>query len=172
MYVASCQVVAEMICQQFPEFDTGSINALLNGLALVLQVGYILFSRWYFVLIVFGFMVYATTLNDSLAKTLVVFGVFSYILSPFLAEVMDTSVGIEAFLHETSFGAAVLAVSDIEVMSVLLAAAEAVGAICVLSGAVMYLTKPSRELEVRGRSLVVRALVLFVCLSFLSLTFL
>ncbi|MBE0527339.1 MAG: hypothetical protein IH631_10380, partial [Candidatus Thorarchaeota archaeon] len=47
---------------------------------------------------------------------------------------------------------------------------DAVGAICCLTGAILYFTKTAGDLESKGRSLVVRSLILFAILAYFHVT--
>ena len=156
---------------QFP-FEFGFPTDWLNAVNSVLNVLYALSLRGYLLLLLGGFVVYATGLSDTSAKLLVGIGVFLYVLGPLATNLMGSLIGFETITAETARSAWVdlFGVSDMEIVDLLLWVGEIVAAICCLTGAILYFTPTSGELGSRGRSLIVRSLLLAPVLVFLHVT--
>jgi hypothetical protein len=143
----------------------------LDAFGQLLHVLYALSIRGYLLLLLGGFIVYATGLSDSLAKMLVGVAVFLYFLGPFATNVVGGFMGIETINMETAAAAwlNLFGMNDAEIVKLLLYIGNIVAATCCLVGAILYLTPTSKDLESRGRSLVVRALLLAPVLVFFQI---
>lgn len=142
-----------------------------NTLSQVLNVLYALSIRGYLLLLLSGFIVYATGLSDTFAKMLVGVGIFFYFFGPFATNVMGSFMGIETITMETAASAwlDLFGMSDAEIVTLLLWVGELVAAVCCLLGAILHLTPTSKDWESRGRSLVVRSLMLAPILVFFQI---
>jgi hypothetical protein len=60
--------------------------------------------------------------------------------------------------------------SDADLIFTIMWIGDAVGAICCLTGAILYFTKAAGDLESKGRSLIVRSLILFAILAYFHIT--
>ena len=144
----------------------------LNMMNNILRVLYALSIRGYLLLLLAGFVVYATGLSDTFAKLLVGMGVFIYILGPLATNLMGSFIGFETITMEAARSAWIdlFGMSDLEIETLLLWIGEVVAAVCCLAGAILYFTPTSGELASRGRSLIVRSLLLAPLLVFFHVT--
>ncbi len=148
----------------FP-FWSETISQILNiFLALTLR-GYLLF-------VLLGFMVYLTGLSDGFAKTLVVLGIILYLVGPHVLHLVSGIAGIEAptLTEATLAWAGFSDLTDSELIALLLSFGDTLAAIGMLSGAILYFVPSSSELNSKGRSLMVRALMLAPVLVFLHVS--
>jgi hypothetical protein len=138
----------------------------------ILNVLYALSIRGYLFLLLAGFIVYATGLSDTLAKILVGAGIFIYFLGPLATNLMGSLIGLETISMESATAAwsDLIGLSANEIVSLLIWVGEIVAATCCLAGAILYFTPTSRDLESRGRSLIVRSLILAPLLVFFNVT--
>lgn len=146
---------------QFPENWFVTIGQILN-------VAFALAIRGYLVFVLVGMMIYATGLSDGLAKSLVVLGIALYIGGPFVVNLFGQFSGIEPITLESATTAWVqlLGMTDAEFISLLVWMGDAVAAICILVGAILYFTPSASDMTGKGRSLIVRALLLAPVLAF------
>jgi hypothetical protein len=144
----------------------------LDTVGQILNVLYALSIRGYLFLLLAGFIVYATGLSDTLAKILVGSGIFIYILGPLATNLMGSLIGLDTISMEgaTTAWSELFGLSANEIVSLLIWIGEIVAATCCLAGAILYFTPTSKDLESRGRSLIVRSLILAPLLVFFHVT--
>ncbi len=134
----------------------------------ILVVAYVLCVRFYYVFLVIGLVVYASTLSDSAAKGSIIIGIVFYVLGNILGTIVDVE-NIALLLANVDFiPAQLLKLSDVETLPLVYAFGSAICAICVLVGAITYFTHLSPEMERTGKRLIVRSLIvltIFVSLS-------
>jgi hypothetical protein len=146
---------------QLPENWFTTINQILNVLFALAIRGYLIF-------VLVGMIIYATGLSDGLAKSLVILGVALYFGGPLIANLFGQFSGIETITLESATTAwlQLVGMTDAELMSLLVWLGDAVAAICVLVGAILYFTPNASDMTARGKSLIVRALMLAPVLAF------
>ena len=137
------------------------MTLILNGL-------YALAIRGYLILVILGLIVYATGLSDDLAKGLVAFGIGLYLFGPIIVNLFASSAAIGPVTPQSAtltwldlFG-----MSDSEMIYLLVWIGDIVAATCCLAGAILYFTPSDKGLTERGKSLIVRALILAPILAF------
>lgn len=140
----------------------------LNTLGEILNVLFALAIRGYFIFVLIGMMVYATGLSDGLAKSLVILGVALFFGGPIITNLFGYISGVEPITLESATSAwlHLLGMTDAEFVTLLVWFGDAVAAICLLVGSILYFTPTANELTGRGRSLMVRALMLAPLLAF------
>jgi len=128
--------------------------------------------RGYLLLVLVGFMIYLTGLNDGLAKALVVVGVIIYIAGPYVIGFFAAMAGVQTLTIEsaTSTWLSLFGMADSEMVAMLLFLGDILFAICTLSGAILYFTPSSNDLKAKGHSLMVRALMLAPVLVFFNVS--
>ena len=146
---------------QLPENWFITINQILNVLFALAIRGYLIF-------VLVGMIIYATGLSDGLAKSLVILGVALYFGGPFIVNLFGQFSGIEIITLESATTAwlHLVGMTDAELVSLLVWMGDAVAAICVLVGAILYFTPNANDMTARGKSLIVRALMLAPILAF------
>jgi hypothetical protein len=151
-------------------FDTG-FPQWVETLGDVFKVLLALAIRGYLIFLLLGFMIYATTLNDSLSKALITIAILLYFVAPFLIELFAGFAGAEPITLENATRAwlETFGLTDGEFVNLLVTLGECVAAVCVLIGAILYFTPSSNELKARGQSLMVRSLILAPILIFFQI---
>jgi hypothetical protein len=140
----------------------------LPALEEILTVLYALAIRGFLIFILVGFIVYTTTYVDGLGKFLVAAGVFLYFGGPILVNLLAQIATLEII----SFDAATIAwtnlvgMPDADIIYTIVWIGDLVGAICLLTGAILHFTKTASDLEAKGKSLIIRSLILFAVLSY------
>jgi len=149
-------------------FDLQLPDAWFSTVYDILNVFFALAIRGYIIFVLIGMMVYATGLSDGLAKILVGFGVVLYFGGPFILNLFGQLSGVETITIEsaTTTWLSVVGMTDTELISLLVWLGDAVAAICILVGAILYFTPNANDLTGRGKSLMVRALMLAPVLAF------
>lgn len=147
--------------QPFPSWWFSVLETVLNA-------AYAIAIRGYLLIVLIGLMLYMTGMCDELGKILVVGGVGIYLVGPYLVSLFAAVAGIEPITLESATSAwlKVFAMSDSELIALIVTLAEVLAAICCLAGAIMYFVPSSNELRSRGQSLIVRALILAPVLVF------
>ncbi|MHA1864595.1 MAG: hypothetical protein ACTSWA_12560 [Candidatus Thorarchaeota archaeon] len=148
--------------------EFGPPEIWFSTLTLILNVVYAIAIRGYLIFVLIGFIVYATTYGDGLGKFLVGAGFFLYFAGPLLANLFAQAAAIEPLTFESAtltwlgfFG-----MSDADMIYTVVWFGSAVAAICCLTGAILYFTKAAGDFESKGKSLIIRSLILFAILSF------
>jgi hypothetical protein len=140
----------------------------LPTLEQILTVLYAVAIRGYLIFLLIGFIVYTTTYVDGFGKFMVGAGLFLYFAGP----IIINSFAQLATLELVSFETATLAwtnlvgMPDADLIYTIVWIGDLVGAICLLTGAILYFTKAAGDLETKGKSLIIRALILFAVLSY------
>lgn len=134
----------------------------------VLNVLYALSIRGYLILVLVGLMIYVTGLSDGVAKTLVIFGIATYFLGPIIVNVFADFSAVEPVTPQSATLAwlDMFGMSDADMIFLIVWIGEIVVAICCLTGAIFYFTPTANDLTSRGKSLIVRALILAPVLAF------
>ena len=137
----------------------------------ILTVLYAVAIRGYLIFLLIGLIVYTTTYVDGLGKFMVGASLFLYFAGP----IIINSLAQLATLEQVSFENATMAwtnlvgMPDADIIYTMLWIGDLVGAICLLTGAILYFTKTSSDLEIKGKSLIIRSLILFAILSYFHL---
>ena len=154
-----------------PPFDSSSFEAWQGIMENILNLFFVLSMKGYILLLVLGFMVYATTLGDSFAKTLVVLSVFFYFAGPLVVNMFANSAGLAIMSIDdaTQIWVQTFGLTDAELLYVLLAIGDFVAAVVILVGAILYFNPSSSDLKSKGHSLIVRGLILLPVLAFVYL---
>jgi hypothetical protein len=149
-------------------FDLQLPDAWFSTVYDILNMFFALAIRGYLIFVLIGMMVYATCLSDGLAKVLVGFGIVLYFGGPFILNLFGQLSGVETITIEsaTTTWLRVVGMTDTELISLLVWLGDAVAAICILVGAILYFTPNANDLTGRGKSLMVRALMLAPVLAF------
>ncbi len=162
------------ILQVPPPIDMGPLQSLLDTVSEALRFLYVFITRWYFIFVVLGFIVYATTLYDSTAKVMVSFGIIAFFIGPFMAGLIaGMPLGSTVVADGNVMMMDVFGMTDGDLMFLLLSFADLVAATCILIGAIMHFTQPSHDMIERGKSLMTRGIILlFVCVIMYAQPFL
>ncbi len=150
-------------------FDLQMPENWFNTISDILNVFFALAIRGYLIFVLIGFMVYATGLSDGLAKFLVGLGIVLYFGGPIIVNLFAQFSGVETITLESATTAWLqfVGMSDVELISLLVWLGDAVAAICLLVGAILYFTPNANDMTGKGKSLMVRALMLAPILAFL-----
>ena len=134
----------------------------------ILNVVYVLAIRGYLIFVLIGLMIFATGFSDGLAKGLVAFGIILYFGGPFIVNLFAQFSGVEPITIEgaTMAWLRIVGMTDAELITVLVWLGDAIASLCLLAGAVLYFTPSAKDLESRGKSLMVRALMFAPILAF------
>ncbi|MFW9814082.1 MAG: hypothetical protein ACFFF9_16585 [Candidatus Thorarchaeota archaeon] len=134
----------------------------------ILNVAYVLTIRGYLIFVLIGLMIFATGFSDGLSKGLVAFGVVLYFAGPFIVNLFAQFSGVETITLEsaTIVWLRIVGMTDAELIAVLVWLGDAIASLCLLAGAVLYFTPSAKDLESRGKSLMVRALMFAPVLAF------
>jgi hypothetical protein len=147
------------ILLQLP-FEDSPIQSWFQTVELILNVLYALSVRGYLILVLVGFIIYASGVSDGLSKVLVAFGVVLYFVGPII---LDLFAATSAWL-------ALFGLTDTALLAILVTTGGIVAAVCFLVGAILYFTPTSNDLKSRGYSLMVRASILVPILTFFHVT--
>jgi len=160
------EVVSTVMAQS--PFEFTQLEYWLSITTFLLNTFYALCIRGYLIFILIGFIVYATTYVDGLAKFLVGAGFFLYFGGPILANVLAQIATVELVTFEsaTSVWINFFGMSDADLIYTIVLIGNAVAAICCLTGAILYFTKAAGNLESQGKSLIIRSLILLAILSY------
>ena len=156
---------------QQPVFD-GPFTSWLDFISFVLNVMFALSMRGYLIFVLIGLMIYMTGLSDGLSKTLVIAGIGLYLVSPFILSILVETAGVAPITLESAAYAwfSLIGISDSELIALLVFLGDALMALCILIGAILYFTPTANDLKARGQSLIVRALILAPVLVFFHLS--
>jgi hypothetical protein len=135
---------------------------------LILNVFYALSIRGYLIFVLIGFIIYTTTYADGFGKFFVGLGFFLFFAGPLLINIFAELAAVEAvtFQSATQAWLGFFGMSDADMIFTIMWFGDAVGAICCLTGAIIYFTKTASDLEAKGKSLITRSLILFAILAY------
>lgn len=144
-----------------PETWFSTLGEILNALFALAIRGYLIF-------VLIGMMIYATGLSDGLAKSLVAAGIALFFGGPLIINLFAQISGVETITLESATSAwlHLLGMTDAEFISILVWLGDVIVAICLLAGAILYFTPSANDMTGKGRSLIVRALILTPILAF------
>ncbi|MHA2377616.1 MAG: hypothetical protein ACXAB9_15805 [Candidatus Thorarchaeota archaeon] len=152
------------ILLQLP-FEDSPIQSWFQTVELILNVLYALSVRGYLILVLVGFIIYASGVSDGLSKVLVAFGVVLYFVGPIILDLFAMTLETA-----TSAWLALFGLTDTALLAILVTTGGIVAAVCFLVGAILYFTPTSNDLKSRGYSLMVRASILVPILTFFHVT--
>lgn len=134
----------------------------------ILNVAYVLAIRGFLIFVLIGLMIFATGFSDGLSKGLVAFGIILYFGGPFIVNLFGQFSGVEPITLESASTVwlRVVGMTDAELIAVLVWLGDAIASMCLLAGAVLYFTPSAKDMESRGKSLMVRALMFAPILAF------
>jgi len=134
----------------------------------ILNVAYVLTIRGYLIFVLLGLMIFATGFSDGLSKGLVAFGIILYFVGPLIVNLFAQFSGVEQITLEsaTIVWLRIVGMTDAELILLLVWIGDAIASLCLLAGAVLYFTPSAKDLESRGKSLMVRALMFAPVLAF------
>jgi len=152
---------------QFP-FGLDLPDFWLPTLDQILTVLYALAIRGYLIFLLIGFIVYTTTYGDGFGKFMVVAGLFLYFGGPIVINILAQVATLEpvTFENATMAWTNLVGMPDADIIYTMVWIGDLVGAICLLTGAILYFTKAAGDLEIKGKSLIIRSLILFAVLSY------
>ncbi|MCK4484111.1 MAG: hypothetical protein KAU89_04760 [Candidatus Thorarchaeota archaeon] len=161
---------AYQVLQQ-PVFN-GPFTSWSDFISFVLNITLALSIRGYLIFVLIGLMIYMTGLSDGLSKTLVIVGIALYLVSPFILGFLVEAAGVTPITLESATSAwlSLVGIADNELIAILVFLGDALMALCILIGAILYFTPTSNDLKARGQSLIVRALILAPVLVFFHLS--
>jgi len=147
------------------EFATEYLAALTT----ILNLFYAFAVNGYLILVLIGFIVFATGLSDGTAKGLVIFGVFLFFIGPLIANFFANMAGLGVLTIDsattTFYG--LFGMYESQVVALIVLIGDGVMAICILVGAILYFNPTSGDLKSRGHSLIVRGIMLAPVLAFM-----
>jgi len=134
----------------------------------ILTVLYAVAIRGYLIFLLIGFIVYTTTYVDGFGKFMVIAGFFLYFAGPIVVNIIAQIITIDLVTLETATLAwtNLVGMPDADLIWIMVWIGDLVGAICLLTGAILYFTKAAGDLETKGKSLILRSLILFAVLSY------
>jgi hypothetical protein len=134
----------------------------------ILTIFYAVAIRGYLILLLIGFIVYTTTYVDGLGKFMVGAAFFFYFGGPIVINLLAdiATVGPITFEAAAQVWTHLIGMPDADFIFTVVWIGDLVGAICLLSGAILYFTKTANDLESKGKSLIIRSLILFAVLSY------
>ena len=152
---------------QFP-FGLELPDFWLPTMEQILTVLYAVAIRGYLIFLLIGFIVYTTTYVDGFGKFMVGAGVFLYFVGPIVVNIFAQVATLEPITFETATMAwtNLVGMPDADMIYMIVWIGDLVGAICLLTGAILYFTKAAGDLENKGKSLIIRSLILFAILSY------
>jgi len=161
---------AYQVLQQ-PAFD-GPFTSWSDFISFVLNIMLALSIRGYLIFVLIGLIIYMTGLSDGLSKTLVIAGIALYLISPIILGVLVDAARVTPITLESATCAwlNLVGIADTELIAILVFLGDALMALCILIGAILYFTPASNNLKKRGQSLIVRALILAPVLAFFHLS--
>ena len=156
-----------LLMAQIP-FNFAPPDYWFSTLTLTLNALYAIAIRGYLIFVLIGFIIYATTYVDGFGKFLVAAGLFLYFAGPLLVNVFAQVAAVELVTFESATLAwlGFFGMSDADMIYTIVLIGDVVAAICCLTGAILYFTKAAGDLESKGKSLIIRSLILFAILSF------
>ncbi|MBE0525936.1 MAG: hypothetical protein IH631_03275 [Candidatus Thorarchaeota archaeon] len=156
-----------LLMAQFP-FQFQPPDFWLPTLETILTVLYAVAIRGYLIFLLIGFVIYTTTYGDGFGKFFVGAGFFLYFAGPLLVNLFAQLATIELVSFETATLAwtNLVGMPDADIIYTIVWIGDLVGAICLLTGAILYFTKAAGDLESKGKSLIIRSLILFAILSY------
>lgn len=154
------------------QFDTLPFDAWLRSISIVLNIIYALTIKGYLILILLGFMIFMTGLNDTLAKILITLGGIIYFVGPFVIAVMANNYGVLPPTAESAIFTwnSIFHMSESDFIATLILLGDMLMCIGILAGAILYFVPSSNELRNRGQSLIVRSLMMAPVLAFFHIT--
>ncbi|MFW9845066.1 MAG: hypothetical protein ACFFEV_10855 [Candidatus Thorarchaeota archaeon] len=146
---------------ELPEFWLPTMENILTVLYAVAIRGYLIF-------LLIGFIIYATTYADGLGKFMVAAGVFLFFVGPLIINGLAQLATLETISLESATLAwtNLVGMPDAEIIYPMVWIGDLVAAICLLTGAILYFTKTAGDMEIKGKSLIIRSLILFAILSY------
>ncbi len=149
-------------------FDLQMPENWFNTISQILNVLFALAIRGYLIFVLIGMIIFATGVSDGLAKSFVILGIALYFVGPLIVNLFGHFSGIETITLESATTAwlQLVGMTDAEIVSLLVWIGDAVAAICVLVGAILYFTPNANDMTGKGKSLIVRALMLAPILAF------
>jgi hypothetical protein len=149
-------------------FDVQIPESWFTTMGEILNVLFALAIRGYLIFVLVGMMIFATSLSDGLAKSLVVLGIALYFGGPFIVNLFGQFSGVETITLESATTAwlQLVGMTDAEIISLLVWLGDVIAAICLLAGAILYFTPNANDMTKKGKSLMVRALMLAPVLAF------
>ena len=149
-------------------FDLQMPENWFNTMGEILNVLFALAIRGYLIFVLIGMMIFATGLSDGLAKSLIALGIALYFGGPLIVNLFAQFSGVEPITLESATRAwlQLLGMTDAEIVSLLVWLGDAVAAMCLLMGAILYFTPGASDMTGKGKSLMVRALMLAPILAF------
>jgi len=134
----------------------------------ILNVLFVLVIRGYLIFVLIGLIIFATGFSDSFSKILVGLGIALYFGGPFIVNLFGQFSGVEPVTLESATTAwlRIVGMTDAELIMILVWLGDAIACICLLTGAILYFTPSTNDLASRGKSLMVRALMLAPVLAF------
>ncbi|MGY5874698.1 MAG: hypothetical protein RTU30_03035 [Candidatus Thorarchaeota archaeon] len=150
------------------QLPTEGYSQWLDAMSDILNIFLALSIRGYLILILVGMMVYVTGVSDGTAKILVGAGVVLYFVGPFILDIIAGMAGVAQPTIEqaTSSWLHLVGMTDADTIALIVTIGDILLAVCVLAGAILYFTPSSNDLMSRGRSLIVRGLMLAPVLVF------
>jgi len=141
----------------------------MAALTTLLNLLYAVAVNGYLILVLLGFIIFATGLSDGTAKGLVIFGVFLFFLGPIISNYFASLAGLGVLTLEsaTSTFYGVFGMYESQVVELIVLLGDAVMAVCILVGAILYFNPTSGDLKARGHSLMVRGVMLAPILAFM-----
>lgn len=161
------QIGAAAVIMQIP-FEEIAVPSYLDMLDGILHTLYALSVRGYIIFILAGMMLYATSLGDGTAKGLVIAGISLYFLGPFVVAYMMNAAGLGPIDSEKAEVAwrGLFGIGDLDILSLILMIGDALFAVLLLAGAILYFTPSSKDLKNKGEALITRSLILSPVLVF------
>ncbi len=152
-------------------FEGTPIPAWSEAIEMLLNLLYVLTARGYLLLILLGFMIYITGVSDGLSKTLVIAGIFLFAAGPYILNLFADMAGMEALNLEnaTMIWYSTFGLADSDLFGILITIGDIEAAVCILTGAILYFTPTSTDLNSRGHSLIVRGIIFLPILAFLHI---
>jgi hypothetical protein len=149
-------------------FEEIALPSYLDMLDKALHALYALSVRGYIVFILAGMMIYATSLGDGTAKGLIIGGIALYFLGPFVVTYMMNVAGLGPIDTEKAevVWRGLFGIGDLDILALSLMIGDALVAVLLLAGAILYFTPSSKDLKNKGQSIITRSLVLSPVLVF------
>jgi len=149
-------------------FDLQMPENWFNIVRDILNVLFALAIRGYLIIILIGLMIFTTGLSDGFSKILVGLGIALYFVGPFIINLVGQFNGIEPVTLESATVAwlRIVGMTDLELITILVWLGDAIACICLLAGAILYFTPSANDFTSRGKSMMVRALMLAPVLVF------
>jgi len=116
-------------------------------------------------------MIYVTGVSDGFSKTLVIAGIFLFAAGPYILNLFADMAGMGALNLEnaTMIWYSTFGLADSDLFGILITIGDIEAAVCILTGAILYFTPTSTDLNSRGHSLIVRGIIFLPILAFLHI---